>query len=102
MGGVGVGGGPVMKDMEEEPGFRGHSSEELGSGTLMASTKRKPPTGLEVIGSQSGGLVPTPNSLYSAPGWSIQELAASDRARRQAQQDRDEMAEEVANSNLSK
>ncbi|XP_075809301.1 myosin-14 isoform X1 [Microtus pennsylvanicus] len=31
-----------------------------------------------------------------------EELAASDRARRQAQQDRDEMAEEVANSNLSK
>lgn len=31
-----------------------------------------------------------------------EELAASDRARRQAQQDRDEMAEEVANGNLSK
>ncbi|PNI16515.1 MYH14 isoform 8 [Pan troglodytes] len=30
------------------------------------------------------------------------ELAASDRARRQAQQDRDEMADEVANGNLSK
>lgn len=67
MGGVGVGGGPVMKDMEEEPGCRGHSSEELGSGTLKASTKRKPPVGLEVIGSQSGGLVLTPNFLYSAP-----------------------------------
>lgn len=53
--GVGVGGGPVMKDMEGEPGCRGHSSEELGSGTLVASTKGKPPTGLEVI----GGLMPT-------------------------------------------
>uniref|UniRef100_A0A0G2K3H1 Myosin heavy chain 14 n=1 Tax=Rattus norvegicus TaxID=10116 RepID=A0A0G2K3H1_RAT len=31
-----------------------------------------------------------------------EELAASDRARRQAQQDRDEMAEEVASGNLSK
>ncbi|KAM4825344.1 myosin-14 [Thomomys bottae] len=31
-----------------------------------------------------------------------EELAASDRARRQAQQDRDEMADEVANGNLSK
>ncbi|XP_011801897.1 PREDICTED: myosin-14 [Colobus angolensis palliatus] len=32
----------------------------------------------------------------------MQELAASDRARRQAQQDRDEMADEVANGNLGK
>lgn len=40
--------------------------------------------------------------LMTTSSLSPQELAASDRARRQAQQERDEMADEVANGSLSK
>lgn len=53
-------------------------------------------------GSEAGAQVGAPAPPLTTPPWSSQELAASDRARRQAQQERDEMADEVANGSLSK
>lgn len=42
------------------------------------------------------GLPPKPLSLTALSSW--QELAAAERAKRQAQQERDELADEIANS----
>lgn len=53
-------------------------------------------------GSEAGTQVPAPCNPADHPPWSSQELAASDRARRQAQQERDEMADELANGSLNK
>uniref|UniRef100_A0A2K5HWX0 Myosin heavy chain 14 n=1 Tax=Colobus angolensis palliatus TaxID=336983 RepID=A0A2K5HWX0_COLAP len=86
-----------LEELKAQMASAGQGKEEA----VKQLRKMQVRAGRELRG-ETRAQIASPHPHWPPLSLSSQELAASDRARRQAQQDRDEMADEVANGNLGK